>query len=324
MESRNVHRTALVTALSLALIAAASFASAADKDRAQIPSFPDAKVIKHSVRDLEAYWIPTGKLTGDGQAEKFEVIEGKWIHNTYANPPKSSVIEIGRMFDQKLRDAGFEIVYDCRDGDCGQGGRKTNGDWWDMTYQRRFIVAKLDRPEGDLWVCAHVQAKGPNVPGTHDVDVVEAKPEPQPEKIVADETDAGWLEHELVESGHVAVRGIGFDPKKLTVLGSSSPTLNAIAQLFARDPQRKLLVVVHTDASGDLKASVQRSRREAAAIVTDLVKKHGVPQARIVGEGVGALAPLATSATPEGRTLNQRVELVLQIPAPDLKASRSE
>ena len=118
------------------------------------------------------------------------------------------------MFDQKLRDAGFEIVYDCRDGDCGQGGRRTNGDWWDMTYQRRFLVAQLERPHGDLWVCVHVQAKGPNVAGTHDVDVIEAKPEPHEEKVAADETDAGWLEHELSESGHVAVRGIGFDPKK--------------------------------------------------------------------------------------------------------------
>ena len=34
-------------------------------------------MLKHAVKDLEAYWIPTGKLTGDGQAEKFQVVEGK-------------------------------------------------------------------------------------------------------------------------------------------------------------------------------------------------------------------------------------------------------
>jgi outer membrane protein OmpA-like peptidoglycan-associated protein len=322
MECPIARRHGLAAMLVLgSLIAVAPLVGAEKRD--PIPSFPESRVIKHTVKDLEAYWIPTGKLTGDGQAEKFQVVEGKWTHTTFANPRGSSVIEIGRMFDQKLRDAGFEIVYDCRDGDCGQGGRKTNGDWWDMTYQRRFLVAQLERPRGDLWVCVHVQAKGPNVAGTHDVDVIEAKPEPREEKVVADETDAGWLEHELSESGHVAVRGIGFDTKKLTVLGSSSPTMNAVAQLFSRDPRRKLMVVVHGDGSGDVKTDVQRCRREAAAIVQELVKKRGVAPSRVIGDGVGPLAPVASSATPEGRALNRRVELVLQNPMPDLKASRA-
>jgi OmpA-OmpF porin, OOP family len=326
MKSRDARRPVPLGALALiALMAIASPAGAAAKDRAQVPSFPEAKVIKRSVHDLESYWIPLGKLSGDGQAEKVEVVEGKWTHVTYANPPKSSVIEIGRSFYEKLRDGGYEIVYDCRDGDCGQGGRKTNGDWWDPTFQRRYLVGRLARPEGDLWVCVNVQAKGPNAPGQHDVDVVEAKPEPQPDKVVEDETDAGWLEQELGASGHVAVHHIAIDDKKLVVLPGSEPTLTAIAQLFARDPRRKLMVVVHTDAAGEWKASVQRSRREAAAIVVALIKKHRVPAARIAGEGVGPLAPVASSATLEGRAKNRRVELVLQgvTPAPGLKANQT-
>ncbi len=316
-------RAALAAAIvTLAWLSVPPAAHCGPDDPPMITHYPDAKVIKRSTRALESYWIPLGKLFGDGQAEKFQVVEGKWTHLTYENPPKSSVIEIGRKYDEKLRDAGFEIVYDCRDGDCGSGGRKTNGDWWDPTYQRRYLVGKLARATGDLWVCVNVQAKSPGAPGQHDVDVIEAKPEPRVEQVQPDETDAGWLEHELGESGHVAVRGIGFDDKKSTVLASSEPTLQAIVQLMARDPRRKLLVVVHTDLSGDLRTGVSRSRKQAQEIVAALVKKHGVAANRVVGEGVGALAPVAPS-TEQGRALNRRVELVLLAgnPAPSLKAN---
>lgn len=326
MKPRDGSRAALAAAVSLlALLSAPPAARCGGKDQPVAPHYPEAKVLKHSVRALEAYWIPLGKLFGDGQAEKVQVVEGKWTHSTYANPPKSSVIEIGRRLGQQLRDAGFEIVYDCRDGDCGQGGRKTNGDWWDPNFQRRYLVGRFARDGGDVWVCVNVEAKSSSVPGQHDVDVIEAKPEPRVEKVQPDETDAGWLEHELGENGHVALHGIGFDDKKLVVLPSSEPTLQAIVQLLARDPRRKLMVVVHTDGSGDLRTSLQRSRKQAVALVGALVKKHGVAPGRVAGEGVGPLAPLAPNATEQGSALNRRVELVLQAgsPAPALKANQT-
>jgi len=326
MKSHDGSRAALAAAWSLlALLLAAPAAQCGPDDPPMIKQYPDAKVLKHSTRALESYWIPVGRLFGDGQAEKVEVVEGKWTHFTYANPPKSSVIEIGRKFDEKLRDAGFEIVYDCRDGDCGSGGRKTNGDWWDPTYQRRYLVAKLDRSGGDVWICVNVWAKSASVAGQHDIDVLEAKPDPaRAEQVQPDETDAGWLEHELLESGHVAMRGIGFDDKKAALMPSSSRSVDAIAQVLARDPRRKLLVVVHSDGAGDMRNSLTKTRKQASILVAALVKKHGVAASRIVGEGVGPLAPVAPN-TLEGAALNRRVELVLREggPAPSLKANQS-
>lgn len=324
MKSRVGSRAALAALSLLALLSAPPAARSGPDDPPMLKQYPEAKVLKHSTRALESYWIPVGRLFGDGQAEKVEVVEGKWTHFTYANPPKSSVIEIGRKFDQKLRDAGFEIVYDCRDGNCGSGGRKTNGDWWDPTYQRRYLVGKLDRNGGDIWICVNVWAKSASVAGQHDIDVIEAKPEPRVEKVEADETDAGWLEHELTESGHVAVRGIGFDDRKSTILASSERSIQAIAQLLARDPRRKLMVVVHSDGSGDVRSSLAKTRKQAALLVAALVKKHKVAANRILGEGVGPLAPVAPN-TPEGSALNRRVEVVLRASGPSsgLKANQA-
>jgi OmpA-OmpF porin, OOP family len=321
MNERVGSRAALAAALLLAtLMSAAPPARCGADDPPMLTNEPEAKVLKHSVHALESYWIPVGKLFGDGQAEKVEVIEGRWTHFTYSNPAKSSVVEIGRRFDQKLRNAGFEIVYDCRDGDCGSGGRKTNGDWWDPTFQRRYIVARLERDGGDVWACVNVQAKSASVPGTHDVDVIEAKPEPHVEQPKADETDAGWLEHELVESGHVALHDVGFDEKKPALLPSSEPSVQAIAQLFARDPRRRLMIVVHSDPSADVRGAIARTRRQAQVLVAALVKKHGVPANRVLGEGVGPLAPSGAKGD------HRRVELVLQVGSPGagLKANASE
>lgn len=288
---------------------------AGDVGRPRVKPFPDAKVLKRSVKDLEAYWIPLGKLFGDGQAEKYQVVEGKWTHVTYSNPPKRSVIEIGRGYDQQLRDAGFEIVYDCRDGNCGQGGRKTNGDWWDPNFQRRYLVGRLERAEGDLWACIHVEAKGPNVAGRHDIDLIEAKPEPREAAVVRDETDAGWIEGQLTENGHVALYGIGFDARRSMVLPTSEPTVRAVAQLFARDPRRRLLVVVHTGDLADWKSGVQGSRRQAAALVSLLVKKYGIAAARVAGDGVGPLAPMSPGRDAPKGAGTRRVEIVMLDPA---------
>src|SRR5262247_531496 len=99
MNSRARSCAAFAAAVSLiALLSAPPAARCGDAIPSDGPHYPDAKVLKHSVKALEAYWIPVGKLSGDGQAEKVEVVEGKWTHTTYANPPKSSVIEIGRRF----------------------------------------------------------------------------------------------------------------------------------------------------------------------------------------------------------------------------------
>ena len=313
MRLRDGHRF-VVFLPALAVMLAVVPARAAGENPSSVKPFPDAKVLKRSVKDLEAYWIPLGKLFGDGQAEKFQVVEGKWTHVTYSNPDKRSVIEIGRSFDQKLRDAGFEIVYDCRDGDCGQGGRKTNGDWWDPNVQRRYLVGRMARAEGDVWACVHVQAKGPNQPGQHDIDVIEAKPEPREEPVVRNETDAGWIEKELNENGHVALYGIAFDPKRPMVLAASEPTVRAVAQLFARDPRRRLLVVVHTGDLTDWKSGLQSSRRQATVLVSTLVKKYGVLPARVAGDGVGPLAPASPPADAPKGSGARRVEIVSLAP----------
>jgi OOP family OmpA-OmpF porin len=43
-----------------------------------------------------------------------------------------------------------------------------------------------------------------------------------------------------------------------------------------------------------------------------LTAKHGVAAARLTGQGVGPLSPVASNDSEEGRAKNRRVELVKQ------------
>jgi len=298
---------ALLPALWLPCVAAAR---STDKDHPLVKRMPGAKMVggSGSVRDLDQYWLALGKLTGDGQAEKYQVLEGKWTRFTYSNPQNRTVLEVYRSYKEKLLQAGFEIVYTCSDRECGEGGRTSNGDWWDANELRRYLAARLARSKGDVWVSLNVHAKAQGSPGQHDLDVVEVKPEPQAVKDETAPADPSLLRQALTENGHVAVYRITFDAGKLKP--ESEQMLKAIADLLARDPELKLHLVVHTDNAGSPAGSLQLSRRQASALVAELRRRYKIPAARIHAMGMGALAPLASNATEEGRAKNRRVELV--------------
>ena len=54
------------------------------------------------------------------------------------------------------------------------------------------------------------------------------------------------------------------------------------------------------------------SKQRAEAGVTALVTKYRVASPRLIANGVGSLAPVASNASEDGRAKNRRVELVAQ------------
>jgi OOP family OmpA-OmpF porin len=291
-----------------------AWAAAAEDDpgRSLVRHFPGSQVIKRSLRNFDEYWLPLGRLRGDGQADKYQVIEGKWSHFTLANPSGRSVAEVYKHYEQRLAAAGFQVVYACKDIDCGEGGRRTNGDWWPLTETRRYIAARLERPaEGDVWVSVHVHARKPSAPGQHELDIVEMRPPvtPPPPR---NEADVATLEKEMKQNGRVVLHSIGFVEGRPNPAAESEPTVKAIGELLAKDPGLRVHVVVHSDNSGNPERNVDLTRKRAAAIVALLTRKHRVAATRVRPAGVGALSPMASNATEKGRAENRRVELVPQ------------
>ncbi len=71
-------------------------------------------------------------------------------------------------------------------------------------------------------------------------------------------------------------------------------------------------MVGHTANVGNLASNMTLSKQRAEAVVNALVNDHRIAAARLIANGVGPLAPVASNAAEEGRAKNRRVELVAQ------------
>lgn len=98
-------------------------------------------------------------------------------------------------------------------------------------------------------------------------------------------------------------------------VGSATLTPNArrffekTVQAYKQEGYRNILIVGHTDASGD-PALNQKLSEERAKAVAQIFVAQGFPPGKVFFQGAGASEPIASNATPEGRTKNRRVEVV--------------
>jgi outer membrane protein OmpA-like peptidoglycan-associated protein len=108
------------------------------------------------------------------------------------------------------------------------------------------------------------------------------------------------------------VSGIFFDTGKADVKPESAAAPGEVAKLPQQDPSMRVFVVGHTDNAGSVSSNMDLSSRRAAAVVKEMIAKHGVAPARLQAFGNGPYAPVASNDSEEGRAQNRRVELVKQ------------
>lgn len=125
-------------------------------------------------------------------------------------------------------------------------------------------------------------------------------------------SSAELFQSSLKTSGHVEVPGIYFDTGKSELKLESDAAVAEVAKLLKSDPALKVYVVGHTDNVASLDLNTRLSQARAEAVVRALVAKHAISADRLVGRGVGPLAPVASNDSEEGRAKNRRVELVKQ------------
>lgn len=114
----------------------------------------------------------------------------------------------------------------------------------------------------------------------------------------------------LFASGHLVLEGVDFAPGSSELINPDAPVLSRLAEWLQADPERALVLVGHTDATGGLSGNIAISRARAKAVRKSLIADHGIAPARISAEGAGWMAPRAPNDTDEGRALNRRVEAI--------------
>ena len=89
------------------------------------------------------------------------------------------------------------------------------------------------------------------------------------------------------------------------------PVLNSVALVLKQYEKTMIDVVGHTDSTGSMQLNMQLSQARAASVGAYL-QSQGILPARIATQGVGPQYPIASNDTPEGRSQNRRVELILR------------
>lgn len=301
----------LAVAALIVLSATAGLAQERSDEHPLVKKYPGSTPAggQTTVRQFDEFELTVGPIAKGGKPSKTQHLEGKIFTATYQSPPDRSVLEVYRNYEQGLTRGGFQTIFACEGVSCGE--RQANNDahprLYDPSYLRRYLAAKLSRPEGDVYVSLAVQAQGSGSRAEAMLDVIEVKPMEN-----VDLVDAAALAESMARTGHAAVYGIYFDTGKADVKPESDAALKEITKLLQQQANLKLYVVGHTDNQGALEMNLDLSMRRANAVTQALVGKYGVAAARLKALGDGPSAPVASNDNEASRAKNRRVELVKQ------------
>jgi OmpA-OmpF porin, OOP family len=321
--SRHGVRTALGGGLAVALLAG-SVAGSQDIDGAgdhpDVPRVAGSYIVYQDQVDFDRVTIPVGPHSRDG-FESVEVMEGEVLSLTYVfDDPDVATLRVKRSYMQALEESGFEILYHGSEDELSGGAgriffresglyergardccRVANRD-----RQVRYIAARSGA--GDVLAAISVfNARGVEGPAVSKAIVtdraMDATMDHRP-------LTAGEMETGLVQDGRVAVQDILFAVNSAEILPESAQALETIARLMHEQPEMNLLVVGHTDSTGDYDHNLTLSLERAQSVVSWLAGEADVARDRLQAAGAGMMAPVTTNRTEEGRAQNRRVELV--------------
>lgn len=113
-----------------------------------------------------------------------------------------------------------------------------------------------------------------------------------------------------------------FRTDESSLLPEAQTKLNEVAEALLTDPDRSLVVEGHTDSQGGTDHNQDLSQRRADSVRAYLVGR-GYAANGIMAVGKGEGSPIADNGSPEGRSNNRRVEIIIQ-PATAARTSSSQ
>lgn len=121
----------------------------------------------------------------------------------------------------------------------------------------------------------------------------------------------GGLADRLRTGGAQVLADLVFETGSAALSEGEFPALAELAGFLKANPQARVMLVGHTDATGGLEANTALSRERARSVRDRLVAAFEIPPRQVDAEGVGFLSPRAPNDTEAGRLANRRVEVML-------------
>lgn len=103
---------------------------------------------------------------------------------------------------------------------------------------------------------------------------------------------------------------IEFEFDKATLLPEAYIEVAEIAAILKANPDTNWIVEGHTDSTGEDEYNMKLSLKRADAVITALVKIHGIAGHRLTPRGMGERYLIADDSTDAGQQLNRRVVII--------------
>ncbi|WP_298237097.1 OmpA family protein [uncultured Algibacter sp.] len=104
--------------------------------------------------------------------------------------------------------------------------------------------------------------------------------------------------------------GVYFATNKYNINAASQSTLNKLTAIFKENSDTNILVIGHTDSSGEADYNMTLSKNRATS-VTNYLKQNGISSGRLTTNWFGETKPVHDNSTAEGRAKNRRVNIVI-------------
>ena len=305
-----------VAAIALAALLALPAAAA------ELPLPAGVQPLAERISKLAAYQLPTGVFANG--AVPLARIEGRVVRRSWRVAVDASPLQIAAPVRDALEAAGYDIVFECSDRDCGGFDFRFAIEIIpapDMTVDLDNFVFLSARKGGGAAVSllvshsistAYIQLIEVSPPEAQSTLGVVAQPSPAAVPSVPPSVPGtDGLAAAFQEQGRVVLSDLEFETGSSRLGEGDFTSLAALAAFLTGNPEARVLLVGHTDSEGSLAANTAVSQRRAEAVRDRPAERHSVPADRLEVAGAGYLAPLASNLTEEGRETNRRVEAVL-------------
>lgn len=116
---------------------------------------------------------------------------------------------------------------------------------------------------------------------------------------------------------------VRFDTNKSTLTTTAKANLDKLVPVFKEYAQTNISIFGYTDSTGKPEYNLALSEQRALAVKSYLESK-GIASTRFGIQGMGIADPIASNETPEGKSLNRRVEFAITANATMVEQAKKE
>ena len=122
-------------------------------------------------------------------------------------------------------------------------------------------------------------------------------------------------EAEVLQDGNKIIfrlKSVNFPVNRADLPAEALATLGKVRTAVTELSPQRVVVQGHADSVGSKKVNKEISERRAEAVKEYLVSANAVPPEKVEAQGVGYQKPIGPNKTKEGRTLNRRVDIIVE------------